>query len=153
MGFRIAMRKSVFASLAIVGACAMTTKVCRQQKVHFQNSIVVAFPMRKGVLDNFPLCPPAHPPPEKRKFYFYCRLAFSGIGVCDSNRIAHRGCVARFGPISGGTLKGTSILLSLRARNFHSPVSSREAHFCALHHLTTERSHMMISHDHKLLQK
>ena len=35
------------------------------------------FPRKNSVLDNLPLCPPAHPPPEKRKFYFYCRLAFS----------------------------------------------------------------------------
>ena len=33
--------------------------------------------MKNSVLDNFPLCPPCPPPPEKRKFYFYCRLAFS----------------------------------------------------------------------------
>ena len=37
----------------------------------------MAFPTKNSILDNFPLCPPAHPPPEKRKFYFYCRLAFS----------------------------------------------------------------------------
>ena len=24
----------------------------------------------------------------------------SDLGVCDSNRIAHRGCIARFGPLS-----------------------------------------------------
>ena len=29
------------------------------------------------VLDNYPSCLPAQAPPEKRKFYFYCRLAFS----------------------------------------------------------------------------
>ena len=38
----------------------------------------MTFPMKNSVLDDFPLCFPAHPPPpEKRKFYFYCRLAFS----------------------------------------------------------------------------
>ena len=30
----------------------------------------MTFPMKNSVLDNFPLCPPVHPPPEKRKFYF-----------------------------------------------------------------------------------
>ena len=33
--------------------------------------------MKNSVLDNFPPCPPAEAPPEKRKFYFYCHLAFS----------------------------------------------------------------------------
>ena len=53
-------------------------KTSRQYNFHLQNFIVVAFPTENSVLDNFPLCPPAHPPPpEKRKFYFYCRFAFS----------------------------------------------------------------------------
>ena len=26
----------------------------------------------------------------------------SDLGVCDSNRIAHCGCIARFGPLSSG---------------------------------------------------
>ena len=33
--------------------------------------------MKNRVLDNFPPRPPAQAPPETRKFYFYCRLAFS----------------------------------------------------------------------------
>ena len=36
--------------------------------------------MKNSVLDNFPPCPPAQAPPEKCKFYFYCRLAFSEGG-------------------------------------------------------------------------
>ena len=32
----------------------------------------------------------------------------SDLGVCDSNRIAHRGCIARFGPLSFRTLKRIS---------------------------------------------
>ena len=32
---------------------------------------------------------------EKKKLF---RIA-SDLGVCDSNRIAHRGCIARFGPL------------------------------------------------------
>ena len=35
--------------------------------------------MKNSVLDNFPPCPPAQAPPEKCKFYFYCRLALSDI--------------------------------------------------------------------------
>ena len=31
----------------------------------------------------------------------------SDLGVCDSNRIAHRGCIARFGPL-GRDLFGDS---------------------------------------------
>ena len=45
---------------------------------HFQNCIVMTFPMINSVLDNFPPCPLPRPP-EKRKFYFYCRLAFSDL--------------------------------------------------------------------------
>ena len=41
----------------------------------------MAFPTKKSILDNFPLCPSRPPPPENRKFYFYCRLAFSDRGV------------------------------------------------------------------------
>ena len=56
----------------------MTIKFLDNKNFHFQNLVVVAFPTKNSVLDNFPPCPPAHPPPpEKRKFYFYCRLAFS----------------------------------------------------------------------------
>ena len=40
----------------------------------------MTFSMKNSVLDNFPPCPPAQPPPpEKHKFYFYCRLAFSEL--------------------------------------------------------------------------
>ena len=55
-------------------------KISRQSNFHFQNFIVMTFPMKNSVLDIFFSLPP--PPVEKRKFYFYCRLAFS-----DSSRI------------------------------------------------------------------
>ena len=31
----------------------------------------------------------------------------SDLGMCDSNRIAHRGCIARFGPLRGGGGRGS----------------------------------------------
>ena len=37
---------------------------------------------------------------NKKKLF---RIA-SDLGVCDSNRIAHRGCIARFGPLSSSTI-------------------------------------------------
>ena len=37
----------------------------------------MAFPTKNSVLDDFPLCPPLPPPPQSRKFYFYCLLAVS----------------------------------------------------------------------------
>ena len=61
-------------SRANVGACAMRTKLLDNKKVHIQNFIVMAFPMKNSILDNFPLCPPA--PPPKTQILFYCRLAF-----------------------------------------------------------------------------
>ena len=39
--------------------------------------------MKNSISHNFPPSPPATPPAEKRKFYFYCRLAFSEI--CSQN--------------------------------------------------------------------
>ena len=44
------------------------------------NFIVVAFPTKKTFLDDFPLSAPKAHPPQKRKFYFYCRLAVSDTG-------------------------------------------------------------------------
>ena len=52
-------------------------KITRRSNFHFQNFIVVAFPTKNSVLDDFPLCPQGPPPLKKRKFYFYCRLAVS----------------------------------------------------------------------------
>ena len=43
----------------------------------------MTFPMKNSVLDNYPSCLPAQAPPEKRKFYFYCRLAFSDFFLPD----------------------------------------------------------------------
>ena len=37
----------------------------------------MTFPTKNSVLDDFPLCPQGPPPPQNRKFYFYCRLAVS----------------------------------------------------------------------------
>ena len=58
----------------------MTTKCLHNKKLHFQNFIVVSFPMKKknSILDDFPLCPLFPPPPLKNaNCYFYCRLAIS----------------------------------------------------------------------------
>ena len=55
----------------------MTTKFL-DNKFALSIFIVVAFPKKNpAFLDDFPLCPQAPSPPQKRKFYFYCRLAVS----------------------------------------------------------------------------
>ena len=38
---------------------------------------------KQAFLDDFPLCPKDPPPPQKRKIYFYCRLAVSENPTCD----------------------------------------------------------------------
>ena len=60
-----------------VGACAMTTKFLDNKNFHFQNFIVVAFPTKTSVFGRFSSLPPSPSPPQKRKIYFYCRLAVS----------------------------------------------------------------------------
>ena len=59
-----------------IGACAMT-KTCLDNKMHFQNFIVVAFPTQKQRFWTIFLSAPKAHPPQKCKFYFYCRLAVS----------------------------------------------------------------------------
>ena len=34
----------------------------------------------------------------------------SDLGVCDSNRVAHRGCIARFGPLRDSDIYKSQIL-------------------------------------------
>ena len=45
-------------------------KISRQQNLHFQNFIVVTFPTKNSVLDDFPLCPKGRPPPSKPQILF-----------------------------------------------------------------------------------
>ena len=41
--------------------------------------------------EDFPLCPQCPPPPQNRKFYFYCRLAVSDLPLALQNRAFLRG--------------------------------------------------------------
>ena len=59
-----------------LGACAMTTKFLDNKISTFKILLSWRFPRKQALLDDFPLCPQA-PPPQKRIFYFYCRLAVS----------------------------------------------------------------------------
>ena len=54
----------------------MTTKFLDNQICTFKILLAWRFPRKTTFLDKFPLCPES-PPPQKRKFYFYCRLAVS----------------------------------------------------------------------------
>ena len=45
-------------------------KISRQENLHFQKFIVTTFPMKNSVLDDFPLCPTAHPPLKSANFNF-----------------------------------------------------------------------------------
>ena len=49
------------------------------KNLHFQNFIVMAFPTKNSVFGRFSSLPPRPPPPQKRKFYFNCRLAVSEL--------------------------------------------------------------------------
>ena len=55
----------------------MTTEYYDNTICTFKIFIVVAFPTRNSVLDDFPLCPQGPPPLKNQNFYFYCRLAVS----------------------------------------------------------------------------
>ena len=58
----------------------MTTKFLDNKNLHFhQNFIVMALPTKneKQRFWTILLSTPVPNPPEKRKFYFYCRLAVS----------------------------------------------------------------------------
>ena len=51
----------------------------------------------------------------------------SDLGVCDSNRIAHRGCIARFGPLSWAYFTASVAVLRSGSQaesywTFHKPV-------------------------------
>ena len=54
----------------------MTTKFLDNKICNFKFLLSLRFPRETVFLDNSPLYPLA-PPPQKRKFYFYCRLAVS----------------------------------------------------------------------------
>ena len=59
----------------------------------------MTFPMKNSVLDNFPPCPPAHPPWKVQFFFVYFRLAFSDSSenFCEfSQRIRLRICSERW---------------------------------------------------------
>ena len=64
-------------------------KIARQWNFQFQNSIVMTLPMKNRVLDNFPPCPPAHPP-WKAQILFLLSSRFLWIinvqAIC-SNRL------------------------------------------------------------------
>ena len=63
-------RITTMASAAFqVGACAMTTK-CLDNKRHFQNFIVVAFPTKTSVFGRFSSLPPSPPPQKRAKILF-----------------------------------------------------------------------------------
>ena len=55
----------------------MTTKFLDNKICTFKILLSLRFPRKTAFLDNSPLDPRARPPPKKRKFYFYCRLAVS----------------------------------------------------------------------------
>ena len=55
----------------------MTTKFRDNKIFTFEFLLSWRFPRKQAFLDDFPLCPQGPPPPQKRKFYFYCRLAVS----------------------------------------------------------------------------
>ena len=55
----------------------MTTKFLDNKICTFNILLSWRFPRKQAFLDDFPLCPQKAPPPQKRKFYFYCRLAVS----------------------------------------------------------------------------
>ena len=48
----------------------MTTKFLDNKFFQFQNFIVMTFPMKNSVLDNFPPCPPAQAPLKSANFIF-----------------------------------------------------------------------------------
>ena len=55
----------------------MTTKFLDNKMFTFNILLSWRFPWKKAFWTIFLPAPPAQAPPEKRKFYFYCRLAFS----------------------------------------------------------------------------
>ena len=54
----------------------MTTEFLDYKICTFTILLSWRFPRKTAVLDDLPLCPQC-PPPQKRKFYLYCRLAVS----------------------------------------------------------------------------
>ena len=58
----------------------MTTKFLDNKISTFKILLSWRFPRKQAFLDDFPLCPQG-PPPQKRKFYFYCRLAVSDTSL------------------------------------------------------------------------
>ena len=57
----------------------MTTRFLDNKICTFKILLSWRFPRKIAFLDDFPQCPPGPPPPQKREFYFYCRLAVSEI--------------------------------------------------------------------------
>ena len=45
------------------------------------------FPMKNSVLDNFPLCPPAHPPPLKSVNFIFIVVSLSLILSVSESRV------------------------------------------------------------------
>ena len=72
-------KKSSEKSAGNLGACAMTTQFLDNKNRTFKILLLWRLPRKTAFLDNFPLCPQG-PPPQKRKFYFYCRLANRRLG-------------------------------------------------------------------------
>ena len=72
--------KSVMSRYVSLGACAMTT-IFLDNKIFTSNLLSWRFP-RKIAFWTISLSAPLPTPPEKRKFYFYCRLAFSETWRC-----------------------------------------------------------------------
>ena len=66
----------------------MTTTFLDNKICTFKILLSWRFPQKQAFLDDFPLCPQGPPPPQKRKFNFYCRLA-----VSDCPRLLAFACV------------------------------------------------------------
>ena len=63
----------------LIGACAITTKFLDNRICTLKIWLSWRFPRKTAFLDDFPLCPQGPNPPQKCKFYFYCRLAVSEL--------------------------------------------------------------------------
>ena len=57
----------------------MTTKFLDNKISTFKILLSWRFLRKTAFFDDLPPCPQGPPPPQKRKIYFYCRLAVSEI--------------------------------------------------------------------------
>ena len=89
------MAKNGPSKTARLGACAMTTKFLDNKIFTFKILLSWRFPRKIAFWTIF-LSAPLPTPPEKRKFYFYCRLAFSEV-----ERFARIASNQRFAIFSG----------------------------------------------------